>query len=115
MMTDRSLPEPSATAWQEKPIATRDARTGLQPGLLRFLDRVRQLPYVTAVAAEAFYPGLVVATDVAAVPGEPALLEGWFSAPDEQSATRFRVTTTARSEAEQRAVVHDLRRRLLDR
>ncbi len=115
MMTDRSLPEPATMAWQDKPIATRDARKGRQPGLLAFLERVRQLPYVTAIDTEAFYPGLVVDTEFAAVPGDPAGVEGWFTAFDEQSTTRFRVTTTARTVGEQQAVLRDLRSHLLGR
>lgn len=115
MMTDRSLPEPTSMAWQDKPIAIRDARKGRQPGLLPFLERVRQLPYVTAIDTDAFYSGLVVDTEFAAVPGQPAVVEGWFSVFDEQSTTRFRVTTTARTESEQQAVLRDLRSRLLGR
>lgn len=114
-MTDLPLPEPAPMAWQEKPIATRDARHGRQPGLLAFLDRVRQRPYVTAIDTRDYCPGLVVETGFAGVPGEPEALEGWFAVFDEQTTTRFRVTTTARTEAEQQAVLRDLRQALLER
>lgn len=115
MMTDLSLPEPASVPWQDKPIVARDARKGRQPGLAGFLDRVRQLPYVTAIETAEWYAGLVVDTGFARVPGEPAALEGWFSAFDEQTTTRFRVGTTASSEAEQTAVLRDMRLRLLGR
>lgn len=115
MMTERSLPEPSPLAWQDKPIHARDTRQGRQPGLAAFLDRVRQRPYVTALETVTFYPGLVVETAFAVVPGDPAHLEGWFAAHDEQTTTRFVVTTTARTAQEQQAVLRDLRERLLDR
>lgn len=115
MMTDHSLPEPAAMAWQDKPIDARDARKGRQPGLAAFLDRVRQLPYVTAIETRQFYPSLVADTGFAPVAGDPASLEGWFATFPEQCTTRFRVTTTARTDAEQQAVLRDLRQRLLDR
>lgn len=115
VMTDLSLPEPAPMAWQDKPIATHDARQGRQSGLLAFLDRVRQQPYVTAIDTRDFYPRLVVETGFSGIPGEPAALEGWFAVHDEQTTTRFRVTTTARTEAEQQAVLRDLRQRLLER
>lgn len=115
MMTDLSLPEPTAVPWQDKPIDARDARKGRQPGLSGFLDRVRQRPYVTAIETQQFFPGLVTDTDFAVIPGDPACLEGWYTAFAEQSTTRFRVLTTARTEAEQWAALRDLRERLLDR
>lgn len=115
MMTDLSLPEPARVPWQDKPIAARDARKGRQPGLGAFLDRLRQLPYVTAIETAECYAGLVVDTGFASVPGDPGSLEGWFSAFDEQTTTRFRVVTTASTAAEQHAVLLDVRLRLLER
>jgi len=115
VMTDHSLPEPTDVPWRDKPIEAKDARKGRQPGLTAFLERLRQLPYVTSIETQQFYPGLVADTDFAPVAGDPACLEGWFAAFAEESTTRFRVTTTARTEAEQAAVLRDLRHRLLGR
>lgn len=115
VMMDRSLPEPASVAWQDKPIDLGDARKGRQPGLAAFLDRVRQRPYVTSIRTEQHLQGLVAVTDFAPVSGEPACLEGWFAAFQEESTTRFTVTTTARTPSEQLAVLRDLRQVLLGR
>jgi hypothetical protein len=114
-MTETPLPQPASEPWQDKPISFLDARKGLQPGLAAFLDRVRQVPYVTAVETLQFYPTLVVGMDFIAKPATPSRVEGWFTNREARNTTRFEVVTTARTSDEQTAVVQDLRKLLLNR
>lgn len=114
-MTETSLPKPAPEPWQDKPIVAHDARKGQQPGLAAFLDRIRQVPYVTGIETIQYYPTLLVELDFLPKPSHPARIEGWYASRESRNTTRFDVLTTATTPDEQRAAVRNLRKLLLER
>lgn len=113
-MKDGALPAAVPVPWRSKPIALA-AEFELPLGLGAFLDRVRQVEYVTGLAGLELMPAWVMRTEFALRAGQPDRLEAWFSQPMGQWTVRFEILTTARNLAEQAAALHDLRQRLISR
>jgi putative CRISPR-associated protein (TIGR02619 family) len=96
---DALVPRASGIAPDEKKVVYEDANPGRHRGLEDFCDRVRQLPYVTRIAARYYNPDLPRQSGVRLDP-EGALdrLEVWYG--DGRALSKLRVWTTARDAKE---------------
>lgn len=108
-MTEPLRRASASPAWRDKPILANDQRQAKQHGLSAFLDRLRQLDFVTGIETLQYHPTLIVRTDFVHMPGDPGRIEGWFSTFEAPGATRFELQTDAVSRAQQQQYLADLR------
>ncbi|MGQ9921965.1 MAG: putative CRISPR-associated protein [Desulfobacca sp.] len=104
------LPPPTDLAPGKKAISYEDSNHGRHRGLKNYLEKICQLPYVQRINTYYYNPDLPLRPYFRpAANGKPDSVEGGYS--DGKAATKFNIFTTAKTTAQQRAVIADLLRR----
>lgn len=101
------LPPATDISSAKKAIIYEDSNQGRHKGLKKYLEKIRELPYVQRINTYYYNPDLPVRSYFRpASKGGPDCVEAGFS--DGKATTKFNIFTAARTTAQQRAVIADL-------
>ena len=104
----RILPLDAGLLSEKKVIKYEDKNKGKHHGLQKWLERLRQVPYLTRLETFYYNPDLPTKNKFRKTSkGDVSKVEGWFS--DGKATTKFNVVTTAETEGQRDAVLADLK------
>lgn len=106
------LPMPSEIPTEQKAIVYEDNNPGKHPGLSDWLNSICKFPYVIRIYTHYYHPSLPLKNYFKpSSKGDWSQIEGGYG--NGKATTRFDVVTTAKTKAQQEAVIADLNEAML--